>query len=130
MLTEHDAEWVTDRVGEDSEASLVLTVDTRGAEREQFLLSLVGVTDADIEVQLLRMGRVWPARRDPFTDPLDRQLPQAGLGADNHPAVDVFVDLHAQHLAVELREGARVGAVDHSLLGASDHTQSMSPLGQ
>ncbi len=129
MLTEHDAEWVTDRVGEDSEARLALTLATRGAEREQLFLSLVGVTDANIEVQLLRMCRVWPARRDPFIDPPERQLPQAGLGAGNHPAVDVFVDLHAQRLAVELREGARVGAVDHTLLEASDHTGSMSPLG-
>jgi hypothetical protein len=129
VLTEHDAEWVTDRVGEDSEARLALTPATRGAEREQFLLSLVSVTDADIEVQLLRVCRVWPAWRDPFIDPLERQLPEAGLGADHHPAVDVLADLHAQDLAVELREGARVRAVDHSLLEASDHTESMSPLG-
>jgi hypothetical protein len=51
VLTEHDAEWVTDRVGEDSEAGLALTLATRGAECEQFLLSLVAVTDANIEVQ-------------------------------------------------------------------------------
>ena len=61
MLTEHDAEWVTDRVGKHSEARLALTVDTRGAEREQLLLSLVRIPDANIEVQLLRMGRVRPA---------------------------------------------------------------------
>jgi hypothetical protein len=130
VLAEHDAEWVTDGVGEDSKARLTLTVHARGAECEQLLLGLVGIADANVEVQLLRMGRVWPARRDPFVDLLESQLPQAGLSADDHPAVDVLVDLHAQHLAVELREATRVGAVDHSLLEASDHAKSMSPRGR
>jgi hypothetical protein len=31
-----------------------------------------------------------------------------------------------QHLAIELREGAQVRAVDHCLLEVSDHTESMS----
>jgi hypothetical protein len=42
VLTEHNAEWVSDRAGEDSKSRLALTVDTPGAGREQFLLSLVG----------------------------------------------------------------------------------------
>jgi hypothetical protein len=124
VAAEHDAGWVTDRVGEDSKARLALTADTHGAEREQFLLSLVGGTDADIEVQLLRTGRVWLARWEPFGGQLERQLPAAG-SADDHAAVEVFVDLHAQHLAIELREGAGVRGVEHCLLEVSDHTESM-----
>jgi hypothetical protein len=56
VLAEHDAEWVTDGVGEDSKARLTLTVHARGAECEQLLLGLVGIADANVEVQLLRMG--------------------------------------------------------------------------
>jgi hypothetical protein len=85
-----------------------------------------GVAHADVEMQLLRIRRVRPARGNPFGHPLKGQLPKAGLQADNHPAVDVFVDPHSQHLAVELRESPRVRAVDHGLFEASDHTHSIS----
>ncbi len=123
---EDDAERVPDGVCENAEARLTLTWDTGGAQGEQFLFGLVSITDADVEVQLLGIRRVRPARRDPFGGPLKGQLPQAGLQADDHPAIDIFVDPHAQHLAVKLREPARVGAVDHGLFEASDHSESMS----
>src|SRR5258708_12307719 len=76
VLAEHDAEWVTDGVGEDSKARLTLTVHARGAEREQLLLGLVGIADANVEVQLLRMGRHCrsPASTDP-APPRDARFP-------------------------------------------------------
>jgi hypothetical protein len=125
VQAEDDAERVTGGVSEDPEARLSLTWNASGAQGEQFLLGLVGVSDADVEVQLLGMRRVRPARRNPFGDPLKGQLPKAGLSADYHPAVDVLVDSHPQHLAVEQGQSARVGAVDHCLFEASDHTASM-----
>jgi hypothetical protein len=57
--------------------------------------------------------------------PLEGQLPETGFQADDHPVADVFIDPHPEQLAVELRESARVGAVDHCLFEASDHTESM-----
>ena len=43
MAAEDDAERVADRVGKDSEAGLTFTMDTSGAEGEQFLLGLLGL---------------------------------------------------------------------------------------
>jgi hypothetical protein len=63
VATEDDAERVTDGVGEDPEACLAFTRDTGGTQAEQFLLGLVGITHANIEVQLLGIRRVRPARR-------------------------------------------------------------------
>jgi hypothetical protein len=126
VATEDDAERVAGGVSEDPEARLTFTWDTGGTQGEQFLLGLAGITDANVEVQLLGICRVRPARRNPFGSPLKGQLPETGLQADDHPAIDIFIDPHPQHLAVELRERARVGAVDHRLFEASDHTESMS----
>jgi hypothetical protein len=113
-------------VGEDPEARFVSTRDTGGTQGEQVPLRLVGITDADVQVHLLRIRRVGPAWRNPAGSALEGQLPQARPGTDDHPAADVFVDAHPQHLAVELGKSTRVGAVDHSLFEASDHTESMS----
>ena len=122
--------WPTGSV-KDSEAGLTFTMDTSGAEGEQFLLGLFGlfglfgISHANVEMQL-GIGRIRPARRDPFGNPLERQLAEATRCADDHPAADVLVDPHPQHLTVELRQSARVGTVDHCFLEAPDHTGSMS----
>ena len=126
VAAEDDTERVTDGVREDTEACLTFTGDAGGAEGEQFLLGLVGITHADVEMQLLGIGRVRPARRNPYGGPLKGQLPLSWLQADDHPAIDIFVDSHPQYPAVELRESARVGTVDHCLFEASDHTESMA----
>lgn len=94
-MAEDDAERMTDRIGENPEARLTLTSDASGAQGQQFLLCLAGIAHANIEMQLLRICGVGPARRNPFGDPLKGQLPQAGQRADNDPLpVDVFVDPH------------------------------------
>jgi len=86
MATEDDAEWMTGGVSEDPKACLALTWDTSGTQGDQFLLGLVGITHANVEVQLLGIGRIWPARRNPSGDPLKGQLPEAGLHTDHHPS--------------------------------------------
>lgn len=115
LAAEDDAERMTGGISENPEARFVLTGGTSGTWSQQFLLGLAGIAHANVKVQLLGMGRVRPVRRNPFSDPLKGQLPQAGLQADDHPAIDVFVDPHPQDLAVELRQSARVRAVDHCL---------------
>ena len=50
--TEDDAERVADRVGKDSEAGLTLTGCTGGTKGEQFLLGLIGISHANVEMQL------------------------------------------------------------------------------
>jgi len=125
-MAEDDAERMTDRIGKDPEARLTPTSDTSSSQSQQFLLCPVGIAHPNIEMQLLRIGGVRPARGNPFGDPLKSQLPQARPRADNYPAVDVFVDPHPQYLAVELGESPRVGAVDHCLFQVADHTDSIS----
>lgn len=124
-MAENDAEWVPGRVSEDPEACLTVTWDPGGAQSEQLLLGPVGIAHANVEMQLLRIRRVRPAGRNPVGDLLECELAEAGPGADDDPAIDVFVDPHPQHLTVEPREGARVRAVDHCLLETSDHAESM-----
>ena len=94
MATEDDAEWMTGGVSEDPKACLALTWDTSGTPGDQFLLGQVGIAHANVEVQLLGIGRIWPARRNPSGDPLKGQLPEAGPHTYHHPAVNVFVDSH------------------------------------
>src|SRR6266516_5824884 len=53
VVTEDYAEWVTGGVSENTKAGLTFTSDTSGAQGEQFLLGLVGIAHADVEVQLL-----------------------------------------------------------------------------
>jgi len=80
VAAEDNAEWVADRVGKDPEAGLPFTGDTSGAKGEQVPLGLVGIGHANVEMQLLGIRWVGPARRNPFGDPLESQLAKAGLG--------------------------------------------------
>jgi len=125
-MAENNAERVAGGVGESPEARLAFTGDTGRAQSEQFLFGLAGVDHADVQMHLLRVGRVGPARRNPVGNALEGQLPQPRLGTDDYPAVHICVDPHPEHLAVELGKSARVGAVDHRLLKASDHTGIIS----
>lgn len=122
VVAENDAERMADGIGEDPEACLAFAGDTGGAQSEQVLFGLVGVAHANVQMHLLRVGRVGPARRNPAGGALEGQLAHARPGTDDYPTVDIFVDPHPQYLAVELGKSARVGAIDHCLLKASDHT--------
>jgi hypothetical protein len=125
VATEDDAERVTDGIGEDAKACLTFSWDTGGTQSKEFPLGPVRITHANIEVHLLGIHRVRPARRNPWGRPLKGQLPKTRSQADDHPTVDVLVDPHAEHPAVELRESARVRAVDHCLFETSDHAWRM-----
>lgn len=124
-VAEDDAEGVADRIGEDPEACLAFTRDARGAEGEKFLLRPVSIVHADIQVHLLGIGWIWPAWRSPGDCALEGQFPQSRPGTDDYPVAGVLVDDHSQYLAVEPGQGARVGAVDHCFLEASDHIGSI-----
>jgi hypothetical protein len=128
VMAENDAEGMAHRIGENPEARFAFTWDAGGTQQEQFLFGLVGVAHADVQVHLLWVGRIRPPRRNPVRSALESQLAQARPGTDDHPAVDVFIDPHSQHLAVELGQSPWIGAVDHCLLEASDHTGIISAL--
>ena len=68
-----------DGVDEDPEPCLRLTWRTSGAKRPELLLGLIRVIHADVEMQLLGMGWIGPARRDPFGGPLESQLTKTRL---------------------------------------------------
>jgi hypothetical protein len=70
------------------EARLAFTWNTGGAQSEQFLFGLVRVAHADVQVHLLRVGRVGPARLNPVGSALKGQLAQA------RPAVAGDLDRH------------------------------------
>ena len=67
------------RVDEDPEPCLRLTWRTSGAKRPELLLGLIRVIHANVEMQLLGMRWIRPARRDPFGDPLESQLTKTRL---------------------------------------------------
>jgi hypothetical protein len=94
VAAKDDAERVTDGVGEDPEARLAFPWDTGGTQEEQFLLGLAGITHANVEVHLLGIRGVRPARRNPFGGSLKGQLPETGLQADDYPIADIFIDPH------------------------------------
>ena len=70
MVTENDAERVADGIGEDPEAGLPLATDSGRTQGQQFTLGLVGIAHPNVEMQLLGVGRVRPARRNPVRRPL------------------------------------------------------------
>lgn len=67
VTTEHDAERAAGRIGKDSKRRLAFARYTSGKEREHLSLGLVGIIDTNIEVQLLRIGGVWPLGGDSAT---------------------------------------------------------------
>jgi hypothetical protein len=54
---------MADGVGENPEAHFAFTRNASGAQAEQFLFGLVGVADADVQMHLLWVSWVRPARR-------------------------------------------------------------------
>src|SRR5260370_16143721 len=53
-----------------------------------------GVVHADVEVQLLRVGRVGPARPDPFGHGAECQLPPAKVAAYVQPRTEKYLPPH------------------------------------
>lgn len=74
VVAENDAERMADGVGEDPEARLAFARDPSGAQSEQVLFGLVSVAHPNVQMHLLRIGRVGPARRNPAGSALEGQL--------------------------------------------------------
>ena len=91
MVAENNAERVASGVGENPEARLAFTGDTGHAQSEQFLFGLAGVAHADVQMHLLRVGRVgqrggiqsaarWKANcRSPGLEPMTTQPSMSSL---------------------------------------------------
>jgi hypothetical protein len=109
------------RIDEHAEARLPCRWDPSRTKRHNRAFGLVDILDTDVEVQLLWMVGVWPARRHPLGRSLERELARSGFDPDHDPVAEVMIYLHAEHRGVELGERSRLRAVDHSLLEASDH---------
>lgn len=116
---------MADRIEEDVEPSLTWRWHAARAEIDDRLLGAADVVNPDVQVKLLGMTWVRPLRRKPFRYSLEYELsiPPCPSDNDEGPVFMVLVDLHAQHLAIEPCESARVGAVDDWLLKASDHAR-------
>jgi hypothetical protein len=79
------------RIGEDPETRFAFTRDPSGAQGEQVPLRLAGIADTDVQVHLLGVRRVGPARRNPAggaleascrrpgPEPMTTQLPRSSL---------------------------------------------------
>jgi len=118
------------RIDEHAEARLPCRWDPSRTKRHNRAFGLVDILDTDIEVQLLWMVGVWPARRHPLGSSLERELARPGLDTDNDPVAKVMIYLHPEHRGVELGERSRLRAVDHSLLEASDHITTLLGFGR
>jgi hypothetical protein len=115
-----EAERVTAWVGIDPE-SVATTRQSLCAESENLLLGLVQVLDAHIDMHLLRMLRVWPARCAQLGNALKRHPWPVRRVSDHHPIAVVLNPLHAQQFLVERRQHRRLRAVDHETMPTSDH---------
>ena len=78
VAAEDDAERMPGRVGEDPEARFAFTRDASGTQGEQVPLRLAGVAHTDVQVHLLGVRRVGPARRNPVGRALESKLPRPG----------------------------------------------------
>lgn len=123
---EDQAERVTGGISEYPEALLMLGWEPPSAERQNRGFSGIDVVNPYVEVELLRIPGVWPARGNPFRRALKRKLACAGLTTDDHPVTGVLVYFHAQHAGVKRRERAGVRAVQHGLFQSADHLDSVS----
>src|SRR6266536_1467536 len=70
-----------------------------------------------------------PARRNPLGDPLKGQLPEAASSRMTIQPPMVSLISHTQHLAVEQRESAWVGAVYHRFIDTAPASPACKPAG-
>ena len=77
--------------------------------------------DHDVEVYLLRDGRVRPGRRTMVRSELKRQAGGRVAGRDDHVIVACVGDRMVQECGVEPCEPSRVGTVEDDVVRASAH---------
>src|SRR5215469_14826284 len=112
------AERMTGWIGVDPEPWLGAGQPGR-PEREHLSLGGVDVADADVQMDLLRVGRVRPAWRPVIRCVLEAH---AGLSvADIDPVAVDPGDRQAEQLRIEVRQPVRVAAVEHHRGKPADH---------
>lgn len=119
------AERMTSRILKDPVASLWGAQPTYCAESLYSIDCRIEIFDGDVEVELLGVLTVGPARPDIRLDLLECQLPHMVRPADHHPVRVVLTHLHPQDLGIELSQAPRVCAVEHGLFEAADHGSIM-----
>ena len=113
---------MTDRVGKDSPTAIVhRAFEQRRAQSEYLLLRFVQVVDAEVEVKLLGIVRVRPARRLVVLRPLEGEYGPAGNVREGHPPIALRHYLAAEQLPVELGERHRFWAVQGDRLQLANH---------
>jgi hypothetical protein len=113
---------VSDRVEVNAEPAVLggLVLVNPGAQGEDQGIRGVDVTDADVEVELLRVRPAWPGRSHPVIDPLEgkggsaigvvRADPTSRWGEGGERVVGTDLDRPAQEARVELRQPCRRGS--------------------
>ena len=93
-----------------------------GRAQTEYVRRRVGDTlDHDVEVHLLRDGRVRPGRRAMVRSELEREPRGRVIGRDDHEIVARVGDRMVQECGVEPREHSRVGTVENDVVQASVH---------
>ena len=93
-----------------------------GRAETKYVRRRVGDTlDHDVEVHLLRDGRVRPGRRTMVRSELEREPGGRVVGRDDHEIVACVGDRVVQECGVEPRERSRVRTVEDDVVQASAH---------
>jgi len=111
-----EAEWMPGRISKHSFAVELGRAQTKHVRRR------VGDTlDHDVEVHLLRDGRVRPGRRAMVRSELEREPRRRVTSRDDHEIVACVGDRVVQERGVEPRECSRVRTVEDDVVQASVH---------
>jgi hypothetical protein len=92
-------------------------------EGEHLRLGLIDVVDHDVDMELLREGRVGPARRLVVGGVLEAQADGPAV-ADIDPVPIHPGDRQAQQLRIEPRQRPRIWTVEHHTSQSTDHLRS------
>lgn len=111
-----EAERMTGGVGID-----VFVIEPRRTEFQGARAGRGHVLHHDVQVHLLRHGRIRPRRRPVVARELECQARCRIVGSNHNPVVALIGDRLSQQFGVERRERRRVGAVEHHMVQPSDH---------
>jgi hypothetical protein len=103
----------------------VLAVEFDRAERQDAGTGGSHVLDHDVEMELLRYGRVWPGGRLMAGRELECQPGRLLAAGDHDPVVTAVGDGQSQQLGVERGERGGVGTIENYMMQTSDHDHMM-----
>lgn len=92
-----------------------------GTKGQDAYAGRLDVVDHDIEVDLLRVGRVRPAGRDMVRGALERKPGAVVIDGDDHKVVGAVHYGPAEQGRIKPGQGQRVRAVNHEVVQAPDH---------